>query len=237
VGFLSDMARSWRKSGRLQELQKRVSPPNQSIEDMVAKMLQGGGDALASQRRALEEYLDLCEEDPNVQQVMRLEGVGRDALKQLHARLLMGGLGGWVKGHNMALSTLAYAEPLQFALRSPKLGMRWEEVILHLMDYWEERLPHGTLFASLGNGLARSPQSGSSPAAPPPPVAPQPPVSSPPPAPRMPAPRGATPPIGRQRSTGGNVTVEDRHCPHCKNTRRIAVKHSGDICMCCWKYV
>lgn len=116
---------------------------------MVASIHQARGDTPTSHNQALEDYLDFCQEDPAIQQVMQIEGLSRDDLKQLHARLLTAGLGRWVNGHNMALSTLAYTEPLQFAVRAPKIGMPWAGVVMSLVDYWEERVSQGSLLRQL----------------------------------------------------------------------------------------
>lgn len=137
MGFFSKITRSWKKSSRLEELQKAISPPNQSIGDLVA-------DA-ARKDHALEEFLDLCESDEGIQQVMKVESLSRSDLKQLYVRLSAAGLGQWIKGHQAALSTIAYVEPLQYAVRAQKRGVAWMEVVSNLLAYWEGQVPQGAL--------------------------------------------------------------------------------------------
>ena len=137
MGFFSILTRSWKKSSRLEELQKAISPPNQSMGDLVANAARRG--------HALEEFLDLCESDEGIQQVMKVESLSRSDLKQLYIRLSAAGLGQWIKGHHAALSTIAYVEPLQYAVRAQKRGVAWMEVVSNLLAYWEGQVPQGAL--------------------------------------------------------------------------------------------
>lgn len=137
MGFFSNVTRSWKKSSRLAELQKTISPPNQSIGDLVANA--------ARRDQALEEFLDLCESDEGVQQVMKIEGLSRSDLKQMYVRLSAAGLGQWIKGHHVALSSIAYVEPLQYVFRAQKHGVAWMEVVSNLLAYWEGQVPQGAL--------------------------------------------------------------------------------------------
>ena len=145
MGFFSNLTRSWKKSSRLEELQKAISPPNQSMGDLVANAVGLSSGGLSPRDRALEEFLDLCESDEGVQQVMRIEGLSRSDLKQLYVRLSAAGLGQWIKGHHAALSSIAYVEPLQYAVRAQKRGVAWMEVVSNLLAYWEGQVPQGAL--------------------------------------------------------------------------------------------
>lgn len=140
MGFLTNITRSWKKSSRLTELQKAISPPNQSMVDFIAN---------AVRTDALEEYLDLCESDEGVQQVMKIEGLSRADLKQIYASLSAAGLGQWIKGHHAALSTIAYVEPLQYSVRAQKLGLARIDVVTNLLAYWEGRIPQGALLSQV----------------------------------------------------------------------------------------
>lgn len=137
MGFFSNIIRSWKKSSKLLELQKTISPPNQCIGDLIANA--------ALRDHALEKFLDLCESDEGVQQVMKIEGLSRSDLKQLYVRLSAAGLGQWIKGHHVALSTIAYVEPLQYAVRAQKRGVSWIEVVSNVLAYWEGQFPQGAL--------------------------------------------------------------------------------------------
>lgn len=149
MGLFSNLTKSWSKSSRLQELQKKIAPPNQNINDVVANARAASSGAVSPQDRALEEFLDLCESDEGVKQVMQIEHLSRSDLKDLYVRLLAAGLGQWVKGHYVALSTIAYPEPLQFATRAPKMGVTWSGIVVNLLDYWEDRIPQGGLLSQI----------------------------------------------------------------------------------------
>lgn len=60
-------------------------------------------------------------------------------------RRLAAGLGQWIKGHYVALSTIAYVEPLQYTVRAQRLGNSWPRILSDLLAHWEERIPSGAL--------------------------------------------------------------------------------------------
>ena len=90
--------------------------------------------------RAFAEYLDLCESDDGVADVMALENLSRSGLQEIYRHLKASGLDRWVKGHYAALSSIAYPDPLYFAARAPNVGMDWGEISLSLLEYWEGRI-------------------------------------------------------------------------------------------------
>ncbi len=149
MGFFSNLTRSWKKSSRLQELQKAIAPPNQNLSDLVSNAARSSSGGMSPRDRALEEFLDLCEADEGVKQVMEIEHMSRSDLKQLYVRLLAAGLGQWIKGHYAALSTIAYVEPLQYAVRAQERGVAWLEVVSNLLEYWEGRIPSGGLLSQV----------------------------------------------------------------------------------------
>jgi hypothetical protein len=112
MGFFSNLTRSWKKSSRLQKLQKAIAPPNQKMIDLVSNAIHSPSVGQSPRDQALEEFLDLCESDEGVKQVMVIERLSRADLKQLYARLLAAGLGQWIKGHYAALSTIAQQFPM-----------------------------------------------------------------------------------------------------------------------------
>ena len=142
MGFFSNLTRSWNKSSKLQELQKVISPPNQSISDLVRRSLDT--DAMSARQHAIEQFLDLCESDDGVRKVMEIEGLSRADLEQLYVNLLANGLG-WIKDHHAALSTIAYVEPLQYSVRAKKRGVGLLEIVFNLREYWEGKIPSGGL--------------------------------------------------------------------------------------------
>lgn len=145
MGFFSNLTRSWNKSSRLQELQKAIAPPNQSITNVVSNAKRSWDGGMNEKGRALEEFLDLCESDEGVKKVMEIEQLTRSDLRDLYFSLSAAGLGQWIKGHYAALSTIAYVEPLQYLVRAQKRGIGWGEIVLNLLDYWEGKIPSGEL--------------------------------------------------------------------------------------------
>lgn len=93
----------------------------------------------------MDEFLDLCESDVGIKQVMEIEGISRADLNELYTRLLAAGLGQWIKGHYAALSTIAYVEPLQYTIRARRMGNSWPRIVSDLLAHWEERIPSGAL--------------------------------------------------------------------------------------------
>jgi hypothetical protein len=99
MGFFSNLRQSWGKSSRLQELQKIIAPPNQSVNELASDLLRSFESGNNEKERALEDFLDLCESDAGVKKVMEIEHLSRSDLEELYHTLLKVGLGQWVKGH------------------------------------------------------------------------------------------------------------------------------------------
>lgn len=149
MGFFSNLTRSWQKSSRLQELERLIAPPDQSIGDMVSAAVKSSSGEISQKDRALEEFLDLCVADEGVKKVMEVEHLSRSDLKELYTRLLAAGLGQWIKGHYVALSTIAYVEPLQYTVRAQRMGNSWPRILSDLLAHWEERIPSGALLSKV----------------------------------------------------------------------------------------
>lgn len=142
MGLFASMARSWKKSKRLRRLQLAISPPGETTADFAARMLSGDTSA---REQALEDFFDLCKADDGVAQVMEIENANRTDLEEIYKVLLLNGLGRWVKGHYAALSTVAYAEPLMFTLRTKAQGTSVSEISFTLLEYWEGKIRQGDL--------------------------------------------------------------------------------------------
>jgi hypothetical protein len=69
----------------------------------------------------------------------------RDDLKEIYKDLSANGLGQWIKGHQAALSTIAYYEPLIFYVESDRRRVPYLEKVDMLLAYWEGRIPQGGL--------------------------------------------------------------------------------------------
>ena len=142
MGLFSRMARSWKKSKKVRKLQRKISPPNQSTQDLAARMRKEG---FGEREKTVQEFLDLCESDDDVSHVMEVENISRSDLEEIYHSLMVNGLGQWVKGHYAALSTIAYAEPLLYAVRAKAQGVGPSDIAFTLLEYWEGKIGHGSL--------------------------------------------------------------------------------------------
>src|SRR5690348_9711528 len=141
MGFLSELTRTWTKALRLQKLQKAITSPNRNVLETASDLsCLLGNDEPSKKGRALEEYFDLCESDDGVKRVMAREDLSRFDLKGIVVRLLARGLGEWIQGHYIALSTIAYAEPLQYFIYAEKRGVGRQQISFDLLEYWEGRI-------------------------------------------------------------------------------------------------
>ena len=138
MGSFSNIAYRWKKSKKVRRLQLVIAP--RGPRDVVTDILGG----TSARDAALKEYLDLCMADGGVARVMRKYNLTREDLMEFYERQCAAGLGQWVNGHFVALSTLAYPEPLQYLAESRRriqmLGTadssRWATMGADLMAYW-----------------------------------------------------------------------------------------------------
>jgi hypothetical protein len=145
VGILSNFSRSWKKSSKLRELELKIAPPGRGVTDIIADVRNSLNTGANERAQALEEFLDLCQADDGVRQVMETEQLTREDLRHIYRRLAVNGLGQWVHGHYVALSTIAYAEPLQYLAKAERGEVARLEIAGKLLAYWENRIAHGDL--------------------------------------------------------------------------------------------
>lgn len=149
MGFFSVLTGSFKKSKNLRKLQMRISPPSQGIEDITSNFMASLQSGRNERDEALDEFLDLCISDEGVSKVMAEYGLSRYDLKKIYINLTANGLGQWIKGHQAALSTIAYYEPLLFHVESEKRGGSYLETVGVLLAYWKGRIPQGGLLKAL----------------------------------------------------------------------------------------
>jgi hypothetical protein len=149
MGFFANVIRSWKKSSKLRRLQLTIAPPGQTVDSMVAGFMQSLNGRPDPKAAALAEFLDLCEADPSVKSVMDLENLSRADLQDIYKVLRAVGLGQWVKGHFVALSTIAYPEPLLYFVRSRKRNVDPLTIASNILGYWEKKIPQGGLLAQV----------------------------------------------------------------------------------------
>lgn len=150
MGLFSSLAGSFKKSKKLQKLQKQISPPGQSVGDLVSDFKQTLSSGVNRKDQALEEFLDLCESDEGVAKVMSQYSLSRSDLKNIYIRLNTAGLGQYIKGHHAALSSIAYYEPLLYIVESEKRGENWSTIVGNILYYWDGKIPQSGLINQLG---------------------------------------------------------------------------------------
>lgn len=144
MGLISSLIKSFSKSKKLKTLQEQISPPLQSSDDLIAWTRARMAEGTNKSDRALEEYLNLCESDENIAKVQIKYQLSREDLKTIYEKLSKLGLG-WINGHQTALSTIAYAEPLIYVIESEKRGTNWADIQFNLFNYWNGKIPQGQL--------------------------------------------------------------------------------------------
>jgi len=149
MGFFANIVGSWKKSSKLRQLQLAIAPPGQTIDSVVAGFMQSLSERPDPKAAALAEFFNLCEADPGVKSVMDLENLKRADLQEIYAVLRALGLGQWVKGHFIALSTIAYPEPLLYFVWSRKRNVEALTIASNILDYWENKIPQGGLLAQV----------------------------------------------------------------------------------------
>ena len=143
--IFSDIFYSIRKSRKLTQLQRKISPPGLTVDDLISRF----HDNTATE--ALKEFMELCANDKNVKPLMAAHNLSKTDLINMYHQLLASGAGQWIKGHYCALSTIAYHEPLYFYIMSKKKNISDLEIVVTLLDYWEGKIKQGHLSEILGH--------------------------------------------------------------------------------------
>lgn len=136
---LATLIFSLKKSRKLQKLQEVIAPPGQTIEqaaDSMYKEIKGDD----KNEKALNAFWDLCENDENISNIMIQYKKNRNYLQDTYSKLCAMGLGQWINGHFLALSTLAYPEPLKFVIESENRKIPYQNIVSALFDYWETNI-------------------------------------------------------------------------------------------------
>jgi len=144
------MQLSWNKVAKLQKLEKAIAPPHEPVSRIVADLMGANErDGATEKKRALEEFLDLCDSTRGVRSVMEHEHLSRVDLRGIAVYLMARGLGKWVKGHCVALSTIAHVEPLHYFILAERHGVDQQHMLAHLLQYWEGKLSSRELLGRL----------------------------------------------------------------------------------------
>ncbi len=138
---------------KIRKLQKKLTSTNgaSAKTSRLEQMLSG----IEEQNHALDRYLDFCVSDKQIRFVLERSEANRADLGRIYKNLIMNGAGQWVKGHYVAASSIAYAEPLTFILVANSLEASDKnispfELTALLIDYWQGEIPAGGLYRMLG---------------------------------------------------------------------------------------
>ncbi len=149
MGFFLTLAKSYKKSKKLKKLQLMISPPDQTIDNLSSNFMNNLKNGTDEKGEALEKFLDLCINDEGVATVLNEYDMDRNDLKNIYIQLIANGFGQWIKGHFVALSTIAYYEPLLFFVESTRRDVPVRKIASALFEYWEGRIRQGDLLISL----------------------------------------------------------------------------------------
>ena len=132
MGFFS----SFKKSSKLAKLSK-ILGKEFSLDDAKERLrnLHSGEN---EKDAALEQLLDICENDKTLKDVMILNNASRSDLKELYQKLYLNGSGLWAKGHFICASALVFGTTLDFCLRESKKNTNPREILHTLYDYFEQ---------------------------------------------------------------------------------------------------
>jgi len=87
--------------------------------------------------KALEDLIDLVENNENLKSIMTKYGADREKIKSLYQRLKSEGAGQWKGGHFVAASVFAFPQTLEYCLNSDKQGIRFGSVAGRCLMYFK----------------------------------------------------------------------------------------------------
>lgn len=133
MGLFSSLKKSWKKSGKLQKLQNRIVSASRSFDT-------------EKEEQFMNQYFEeICLQDKGIVSIINKYGLSKDDLYQYYINLSAAGLGQWIKGHYVPLSTIAYYEPLLYLVESKKRNVEWGAIVGNILDYWEGSINQGKL--------------------------------------------------------------------------------------------
>jgi hypothetical protein len=135
--FFPTLRKSWKRTNDLRDLQIAIV--------LAAKSSEAAG-------AAMDRYLDFCLADEALMPALQRHGLARDDLRARCEWLNAGGLGRWIKGHYMALSSIAYVEPLEYLALAERRGEDRTTICANLIDYWFGSLSKQKLVGMAGRG-------------------------------------------------------------------------------------
>ena len=137
MGLFSSLKKSWKKSGNLQKLQNRIVSASGSFDTEDEEHLMN------------TYFKEICLQDEGVASIIRKYELSKDDLYQYYINLSAAGLGQWIKGHYVPLSTIAYYEPLLYLVESKKRNVPWGTIVGNILYYWEGSIKQRELLSML----------------------------------------------------------------------------------------
>src|SRR3989344_3586084 len=150
MNFFSTILYSIRKSTKLRKLQSALAniPLPQDVSALISWS--------EKRENLLSEYVDFCLADPGVFKVMKDFNITKKDIKEIYNQLLASGAGQWQGGHYVALSTLAYAQPLEYFLKAKKNHKSDLEIMYNLTVYFEKGMNQNLLKKQLVERVKKS---------------------------------------------------------------------------------
>lgn len=139
------------KSNKLRKLQRKITTP--SGWSSAGFNAEAAFKQCTEEASALDAYYDLCLSDKSTSKMVSELGISREHLdcyyRMIRSEMPMS-FDGWIKGHYIPLSSIAYPEPLLFIFRT-EMDSEWNEsgTVLCLMKYWAGEIPQGGLLELL----------------------------------------------------------------------------------------
>ena len=106
--------------------------------------------------KLLNEYIDFCLTDTGISKVVKDFNITKKDIKEIYNQLLASGAGQWQGGHYVALSTLAYAQPLEYFLKAKKIHKSDLEIMYNLTVYFEKGMNQNLLKEQLVERVKKS---------------------------------------------------------------------------------
>lgn len=154
MGIFTGFIKSWKKSGKLRKLQYKIAG-NQaknrdfSFEDLFSEN-ENLPQRLKERENLLNEYLEeISLNDEGVRSIIEKYGLTKKDLHDIYVALNSSGLGQWVKGHYIPLSTISYFEPLFYLVESERRKEEWAIIVRNIFAYWSGEIRQGQLLETL----------------------------------------------------------------------------------------
>ena len=137
MGFFLFIKNPWGKSGKLAKLQKQIVSASNNFDTKKVDSL-------------MNVYFgEICLKNEGIRNILTEYKLNKDDLYEIYINISAAGMGQWVKGHYIPLSTIAFNEPLLYVIESKKQDVPWMTILGDILDYWKGNIAQGTLFKKI----------------------------------------------------------------------------------------